>query len=305
MYTRYFNTSFALLTLCFASTNASADEQRVQFAFDASAGIEYDSNVALQDLDASSGEADTATILDAGLDLTFLAGDNSSIRLGYDVSATAYRDFSEYDLTLHHFNADFGRRGKYLDVAIAGDRFEGILDGDDYVSYTQVSPSVSHLFGRSLFLRGAFVAGEKQYDELATRNADKDALRLDTYWLFDGMDRYLSVGLEKSSEEGSDPELDFEAALVCIAYTHTFVLPLIELQLKAQVRYEERDYLNVTQSIAAQRKDQRLRTALSTRIPFGDHVQLEANIEHTDNTSNLASAELDKLVLRIGLAVQF
>lgn len=297
--------AFALFAFCFAGTTASAGDQPVTFGFDASAGVEYDSNVALQDLDASSGEADTATVLDAGVDMTIAAGSNGTIRLGYDVSATAYQDFSEYDLTLHHVNLDLGRRGRWLDAGIAVDRFDGVLDGEDYVSYTQLSPSISRLFGTRLFLRGAYVTANKEYDGLSFRDADFDAIRVDTYWLLDGMDRYWSIGLRRSTENANDAELDFDAALLAIAYGHNFKLPSITLQVKAHLRYEQRDYLNVTQSIGSRRKDLRLRSGLSAILKFNEYVQLEADVELTNNTSNLATAELEKSTLGVKLAINF
>jgi len=297
--------ALALLSLCFAATNASAAEHRVQFGFDAAAGFEYDSNVTLQDLDASSGEADTATMLDAALNMRIAAGDNVSLRFGYDISATTYQNYSEYDLTLHHFNMGLSRRGRYADVTIAVDRFDGVLDGEDYVSYTQVSPGIARLFGSSVYLRGAYVAADKEYDETSTRNAKSKAVRVDTYWLLDGMDRYWSVGLQKSSEDATDAELDFGAALLGITYAHSFELRSMTLQLKARLRLEERDYLNVTQSIGARREDKRLRSGLSVLIPFSDQVKLEANIELTDNTSNLDTAALERTTFGLNLAVSF
>ena len=297
--------ALVLLPLCLAGTSVAADDQPMQFGFDASAGFEYDSNVALQDLDASSGEADTATLLDAGLYVQVAAGASGSVRLGYDVSATAYQDFSEYDLTLHHVNLDLSRSGRFFDAAIAVDRFDGVLNGDDYVSFTQVSPSISRLFGDRVFLRGAYIAAEKEYDALSTRNADSAAVRIDTYWLLDGMDRYWSIGLRKSTEDAQDPELDFDAALLAIAYAHSFELPSMTLQFKAQIRYEERDYLNITQSIGSRRKDERFRGGLSAIVPFNKYVQLEADVELTDNQSNQATAELERMKFGVNLAVNF
>jgi hypothetical protein len=48
----------------------------------------------------------------------------------------------------------------------------------------------------------------------------------------------------------------------------------MQLNLKAQLRYEQRDYANVTEAIEMRRSDTRLRTALTAAIPFNDHVQL-------------------------------
>ncbi len=297
-------TAIATMTTLY-SIDCYADPQRVDFDFDASAGLEHDSNVGLVELDNNSGEADSATLLAAGLNVTLAMSKQTSLRVGYDYSDTSYQQYSDFDLALHHAVAELAYSGRHIDLAVAADRYEGVLDGEDYLTLTQYSPSMSKLIGSRLFVRGAYIAASKEYDLLDTRNAESDAARLDTYWLFDGMNRYLSLGLQKIAEDAVDPELTYDGMQAAIAYGHTVKFPLMRLQLKAQLRYEQRDYANVTQSINARRDDQRLRGSLVASIPFTDYLEVEATVEHTDNESNLDSASIDKMVYGLGLAVRF
>ena len=294
----------SLFALTF-SDDSFADDQRFRFGFDASAAVEHDSNVAIIDLDANSGEADTATVLDAGLDLRISLSKKASLTVAYDYSGTSYREYSEFDLELHHAMAEAAVQTRYVDLAVGADRFEGILDGENYLTLTRVSPSIARLFGNRVYARAAYIETEKEYDQYESRNAESDAIRLDTYVLFDGMDRYLSLGVQTSSEDALDAQLDFDGVQAMLGYGHTFKLPLMQLQLKAQLRYEDRDYLNVTESIGEPRSDQRWRSSLTATIPFTDHVKLEASVEHSDNESNLDSAVLDKVVYGLGLNLQF
>jgi hypothetical protein len=164
---------------------------------------------------------------------------------------------------------------------------------------------VAKLFGNRVYLRAAYITSSKDYDLLSTRNADGVAARFDTYLLLHGMDHFVSLGLQQGNEDAVDDQLDFETMQATLAYGYKLRLPLMQLNLKAQVRYEQRDYTNVTETIEARRDDTRLRTSLVAAIPFNDHVQLTGSIERTDNESNLESAVIEKMGYGIGLKLTF
>lgn len=304
------NTRIVLLSIAFLATatpsvDSYANEQGINFGLDAAAGVEYDSDVGLVELDRKSGEADSATIATAGLDMTVTTGNPLSLRFAYDYSDTAYRQFSEFDLGLHHGHAEIMLNSRRFDASIATDRYEGVLNGDHYLALTQYSPSVSTFLGSRVYARGAFIASSKTYDDLSSRNASSGALRLDTYVLLDGMNRYVSLGWQQAREDAVDAELDFDSVQFALGYGQKITLPLMELMLKANTRYEQRNYRNVTGSIDAHRKDTRLRGSLVAAIPFTDHIKLEGAIERADNRSNLDSAAVDKVVYAVKLRMQF
>lgn len=294
-----------IVAASFIGMTANAAEKGIELDFNLSASVEQDSNVSIAELDTNSGEADTATVLQAGAKLKIPVSEHWSLRGTYGYTDTAYREFSEYDLGLHQLGLEAAFSSRYADAGILADRYEGILDGEDYLSLTRVSPNLSKLVGSRLFLRGAYIDSRKEYDSLPTRNADGSAVRLDGYLLLDGMDRYLSVSVQSDDEDAVDPELDYEGMTYSLGYGHKMRFSLMRLHLKARLRLEDRDYLDVTQSIGAKRSDQRWRGSLTAAIPFSDMVKLEGSAEHTDNRSNLESAVIDKWVYRLGLSLQF
>lgn len=294
-----------VLLAALLNANAFAGERSVKFDFEASAGVESDSNVGIVDLDNSSGEADRASVLTAGAKLSIPLGQPVTLRVGYDYSDTSYQEFSEFDLDLHHALAEVLFSNRHIDLALTADRYEGVLDGESYLTFDQASPSVAKLFGKRVYLRAAYITSSKEYDQLSTRNADGTAARLDTYLLLNGMDHYLSLGLQQGNEDAIDDELDYDGVQATLGYGYKLRLPLMQLNLKAQLRYEQRDYANVTAAIDMPRNDQRLRKALTASVPFNDHLQLTGSIEHTDNDSNLESAVIDKMVYGIGLRLTF
>ena len=305
MNTRTLIATFAISLMTLLHVDAYAGERSVDFGFEASAGVETDSNVGIVEIDDTSGEADRASVLTAGFNLAVPVGKPLTLRLGYDYSGTSYQEFSEFDLDLHHALAEITFSNRHIDAALSADRYEGVLDGEQYLSFEQFSPSLAKLIGSRVYLRAAYIASTKDYDLLSTRNADGVAARLDTYLLLNGMDHFLSLGLQQGNEDAVDDQLDFDTWQASVAWGYRLRLPLMQLNLKAQLRYEQRDYANVTEAIGMRRDDTRLRTSLVAAIPFNDHLQLTGSVERSDNDSNLESAVIEKTVYGIGLKLTF
>lgn len=303
MYKRIFQG--IVLTIITISSHSLADEDTSRFAFNGGANILYDSNVNLSGVDASTGEADTASKFDAGISATFKPHARTSLTFAYDYSATSYERFSEFDLVLHHAGAAFSYTGFGMDAGLSADKYFALLDGEDYLDITQFAPSISRLFGSRFYVRAGYTASTKQYDALPQRNADSGAWRVDNYLLLDGMNRYLALGLQTTTEDAVDPELDYESVTAMLTYGQRTDIGFMPLQLKAQLRMERRDYNNVNADIGAPREDDRLRSTVSAEIPFSDHISLQGRVEHYDNDSNLATAMLDKFVYQLGLTASF
>ena len=294
------------LAILGAAPAATAADKTWRFDFDVAAGAQYDSNVGVVDLDTSSGEADSVILLSGGGKLSFAPAKLPfSFSAGYDYSGTSYMRFEEFDLDLHHGVAELQYSNSYFDAALAYDQYEGVLDGESYVSISQVSPSIAHLFGSRVYTRAAWIASTRDYDLQSARNAENSALRLDTYVLLDNLDRYVSLGIQLTDETAASDEFEYSGYQVSLAYMHTFDLELTQLKLKSSLRYEDRDYAFDTPSIGAPRQDQRWRVGVEGEVPFSDHVSLHAILEHTDNSSNLDAAAVQKDTAGIELRIAF
>ena len=291
-------------TLTFAVA-AHAEERKASFDAEFGAGFSHDSNVGIADIDSNSGTSDTARTLEAGLSSKIPLSNALNLRLGYDYSDTAYSELSEYDLGLHHGVVELGFDTAGWVTALTVDRYVAFLDGDEYLGITQVSPNLSKLFGNVLYLRLAYTDASKEYDTLTNRDADNESLRVDAYWLIDGMDRYVAVGLQSGEENAVDDELDYDSFMSMLTLGQTLSALPLPVELKAQLKLENRDYRNVTESIQSLRRDDRLRASLSATIPLNDHFELQGRIERSDTESNLDSADVDKMVYGLSLSATF
>ncbi|MDX1517836.1 MAG: hypothetical protein R3288_13405 [Woeseiaceae bacterium] len=297
--------NLALLTSLSFAAAVQADDRKASVDAEFGAGFSHDSNVGIADIDNNSGSSDTARTLEAGISSKIPLANALNLRLGYDYSDTAYSELSEFDLGLHHGTVELGFEAAGFNTALTADRYVAYLDGDEYLAITQVTPNVSKLFGDSVYLRLAFTDASKEYDTLTTRDADNESLRVDAYWLIDGMDRYIAVGLQTAEEDALDDELDYDAFMSMLTLGQTLSALPLPVEFKAQLKLENRDYRNVTESIQALRRDDRLRASLSATIPLSDHFEVEGRIERSSTESNLDAADVDKMVYGLSLSASF
>ncbi|MBT8100618.1 MAG: hypothetical protein KJO82_12755 [Gammaproteobacteria bacterium] len=303
------NTRFALIAL-FTSWIAGTPLAQAgdwQFTADASAGASYDNNVGIEDLDTNAQEADSIVELSAGGSVSYTPTEQPfSLRVGYDYSGTSHSRFQDFDLDLHHAVAAIDYRHAGFDAALTFDQYVGVLDGANYVSISQVSPSIGRLFGESLYVRAAWLASTRDYDVLTERSANNSAGRIDTYLLFDGLDRYLSLSLQTIDEDARASEFDYEGFKTGVGYTHTFALSSMRLKLKSGLRFEDRTYAaSAAEGTDEARTDQRWRATLGAEVPFSEHVSIHGMLEHTNNASSLESARLNKFSAGLELRVSF
>ena len=289
----------SILLLALAGTARAGD---ASFDVDASLGVRSDDNVALIDTDSLAGEADTALELEAGVGAKFRLTKQLRAEFDYDISRTDYRELDTFDLDLHHARAGLGLQLGLSDVSVSVDRFEGILDGDDYLEMTQWSPAVSRLFGQTLFLRAALTSAETRYDSIDARNASSDAIRGDAYWLLDGMRHFLALGIETKSENANDDGFDYDSRMAVATWGYRFAKA--KTSLRAQLRYEERDYAEPLES-GERRVDERLRGRLSVEMPMTDFLSITALVERTDNASLYEPARLDRTVYAMEVGIAF
>lgn len=282
-----------------------AEDERFDFGFDATVGGQYDSNVALVDLDSNAGEPDLSTLLEAGISLQTALTDNTSLKLGYDYSGTSYKTYSEFDLALHHGHASVTTRRDTFDAGISLDRYEGVLSGDDYLSLTQLSPNVSRLFGERWYVRGAFLLTDKSYATVEARDATARAARADVYYLMEGLRHYVALGTQFTSEDATDSAYDFAGTQAIVTYGREVQWLAADIDLKAQFRFENRDYEGANTIGEETRRDRRMRLRLSMAFPFSDHVSLDTWLEQTHNQSTLEEANLDRTIVGTQLSVSF
>lgn len=296
-------TTLAILLAALLAAQASRAGDDATFDVRAAAGYQHDSNVSVDELDTNTGESDSALRLELDINGNVRLSDSVSVRGGYGQRRTNYSAFSEFDTAIHSLTGEIAWRVAGFDTALALRHFAATLDSDRFLDIRQVSPSAGRLIGRTLYVRGAFTDSDKSYAERGERDASNRAVEVDAYWLLDGMDRYVSLGYRRDTEDARDDELDYNGDRFKLTVGQS--LESLPLTLKAQWQLENRDYRNVTEAIGDTRRDRRSRTSLNADWQFSEHVGLEGAASYADYRSNLDGAQFDEVIYSLSLAASF
>jgi hypothetical protein len=268
-------------------------------------GIEYDSNVAVLELDTSTDAGDRSLLLDFGVGYDKPDTGRFDLQAGYDFSQSLHDDFDSFDVRIHRgsgtLSYDLGR----VDVGATLQHAYAELDGNEFLTLQQISPYVSKLVGRRLFLRFAYAHSDKDFAGNATRSANADALSADAYVFIDGLRTYLVFGLRLDDENAIDPQFDYGGDVLRAQLAKRLQALDRELTLRASLRFENRDYDAATPSIGNPRRDDRRQLELSLDVPMGRRTTAQVVYEHADNSSNLPSVDFAEDVLSLKFQSRF
>lgn len=296
----------AVLVAALGAAPAMADESgESPWSGNFGIGAEYDSNVAVLELDATSGESDYAGLIDFGLAYGRDLGENADIKIGYGFSQSLHDEFDEFDLRIHRGSLDTGYDFGVFEAGVMGHYAHASLDGDEFLVLKQVSPYLSKLFGESLFLRGAYVHTDKDYEDNPGREADKRAWSADAFVFLNGLTTYLVFGYERADEDAVDGRFDYDGRQFSAQFVQRIHTAQRALVFKARAQYEERDYSEPTPSIGAERRDERYRFKASLDIPLSERVTASTVYRYADNRSNLPAVDFEQHVASLMLGLEF
>ena len=77
-----------------------------QFSAEAGIGVEYDSNVSVEEVDRNSNQGDYALTMDLGLEAQKDLSSKLEVAVTYDFSQSLYKDFSQVDRQTHILGTD-------------------------------------------------------------------------------------------------------------------------------------------------------------------------------------------------------
>ncbi len=275
------------------------------WTLEAGAGLEYDTNVSVSEVDLSSGESDYALTADFQIGVRQRFSERTQGSLTYDISQSNYREFSRVDRLTHFLGADLNTEIGGASAGISAYYIDSRLDGDGFLSFLRVSPALSGFVSQRWFARGAYVYSERSIDERPRRNALTHAGEIDLYYFHRGLRSYANVGYRYRDEEAVADEFDFGAHSFKLRYIRRFDLFGRQAKAEAALRYELRDYRNDEPTIEEPRNDDRLRWKLDFEIPVSSHFTWQWYYSYGDYTSNLPRADFTQTIVGTRLQYQW
>jgi hypothetical protein len=283
---------------------AGENGQKAPFALEFSTGAEYDSNVAVIELDTSTGDSDVASVSDFHMGFDTKRPKSWSFDVAYDFSQSLYQEFDAYDLRIHRGSAGGGYDFGAVEAGMSYEYVSAALASGEDLTLRRITPHLGTLLGKRLYLRLAWDRVDKKYAMSLERDATTDSPSLDAYVFIDGVKSYLVFGCQHVKENAADDTFDYEGGKLKLQLTQRFMLGSHGLTLKTGLRYESRTYSAPLLPINPRREDQRGRVELELEAMMSRHMFLRARYEYAHNRSTEASVNFDENVASIGLGAR-
>ncbi len=280
------------------STPVAAEENGGrQWSAELGVGVEYDSNVSVDEVDVTSSQGDYALTLDAGFALKQPLSGSANAALTYDFSSSNYREFSEVDRQTHMFGLDLNVSYAGMNPGITLYYIDSRLDGSQFLQLSRYSPYVSGFLSKRWFARGAYVYSDKTIQNQEARDATTHAGEGDLYFFVRGLRTYFNFGYRYRNENARADQYDYLSNAVKLRFIQRFELFSRLTKLELAWRYEDRKYQSDTPSIGEKRHDQRNRLRVDYQIPVFARGAIQFFAGYADYDSNYPPAAYDQTLV--------
>ncbi|CBL45801.1 Hypothetical protein HDN1F_22180 [gamma proteobacterium HdN1] len=268
------------------------------------AGMEYDSNVGIEEADITSGVGDSASDLSLGISYDHKI-DHVNLSASYQLQDTRWQEYAEFNSQLHIgvLRAGYQMGVQGVDFSLA--QAYGQVDGKDFLRLTRASPAYSRLIGNRWYVRTQADFSRKDFSQYDSRNSDSFAGNLYLYRFLDRTRFYLSGQMQLKSERAANEIYSYSGALAKIQIKRDFRIFDKKLSSRLHARIETRDYEGWRSDIRAARQDLRYRVAFENELAFNRHWQLQAKLQQEWFDSNLPVADYRQWRASLGLVWEF
>jgi hypothetical protein len=293
------------LFLCAGTASPAATQADASVSATVAAGIAYDSDVAVLDLDKTSGTSDLAALLELGLAWQWRRAGGPGIRAGYDLSQARQFDLREFDQRTQRFSLEASASRGETEFGLLLNRADATLGGERFLQFSQASPYVSRRFAERLVLRMAWAWTDKDFSTHTARDARGRTLSGDAFVLLDGIRHYLMLGYRHDDERAQSKAFEYTGNRWSAHWIRRVAAGRHEPLLRAGLRYEERHYAGAGLLLDAPRRDQRVRLETRIELPVSPRLTGVASYEFADHRSNLAAVDFSEQLLALTLRAQF
>lgn len=273
------------------------------YSFEAAAGLEYDSNVDVIDLETQTALGDFAGTFDFAAEYETKIGRRGELGFGYEFEKELRFELTDFSSQMHVGSIDYGT--KFGDLKIgAGYRLTHYrLGGDGFLRVNRIRPyaALRAFDGKAMF-RASYFFKDKRFIERPDRSAEVHAVGADVFYYLNGRKTYLIAGYRFETEDAEASQYDFDSHHVSVRLLQRIPINRRSARLQVGWRYEDRDYKSVTPSIGVVRDDSRNRVNASLEVPFGARFFAEAEFRRDFFESNLPAADFKQSVtsMRVG-----
>ena len=299
--------AFTAATPGYAQPERTGSEQTEENRFSAelSAGLQYSSKLAIDEVDVVADDGDVAALLGVDLGYEFDITSKTELDINYSLSQSIHEELEQFDLQSHfgvaNLSQDFGR----VDVGLSYRYLDSSLDGSGFMKYRQTAPYLTALLGNKVFVRAEYGQADRDFDTESDRDADVESVGTDWFFFLGSPRTYVLLGYRIDQHDAFSAEHDYDQDNVKLHFVKRFKLFGNSGKFNVGLRYETRDYQNITASIGAPREDERRKLRLSLELPFTDRFGTEIKYEVRDTESNLPEADRGEQVGSVEFVAKF
>ncbi|WP_225206043.1 hypothetical protein [Novosphingobium huizhouense] len=263
------------------------------------AGVQYDSNISIEEADIPTRRGDEALLLQASVQLTAAETKRSTLRFGYSYDDERNRTLDQVSITFHGVSAGVTRRIGRAALAADYQYSHVLLGGHPYLDIHSVSPSIAGFVDRNLYLRLGATWQSKGFTDVDALDADTTLVSLDGYRFFARRKGYVALGLRADSEHTRAAQYRFGAVQGSLRLQVPIRVGRGQWKARAGLAYQEREYLAPFPSIRTERHETRLTLSGGLEVPVTGGVTLRPQARYIDRHSNVAFYDYREHVLSV------
>ncbi len=266
---------------------------------DLEAGVLYDSNVDVDENDASSSISDSAVTFEIDAAYKLLNSDNSRIELGYNFFQSLYQDLSAFNYQTHKPEISAWTKLGGVKLGIGYMYSNAQYDGAFFQQQHVFTPSISGMLSDNLQFTATYRYVDKNYNVLDNgRDAQTQQPAGDLQFYFDRANKgYFSVGGTYTLEDTTDAAYDYNGLTGRAAVQFPVAVFGKGGKLKLSYAYLMRDYEDITStSIGEKREDRRHTFRAHGEVDLTANLTAIAEYRFVDRSSNLASANYSESI---------
>ena len=289
---------------------AKAAEQ--SWSAEASAGLQYDSKVIVEETDVASDDGareagsvllddrDGASIFDLRLDYEIDLDSDTSLELGYNFALAKYFEYTNFDRQIHNVTGILRHQFGAVNAGASYGLYHARLDGEGFLTLHRASPYVSFRPGSNTYLWLSYAYSDYDLIGRTARDADAHQLYADLYYFLDGTSRYFRIGYE--IRDAKDGQFSFDGNSLKAGFVTALPLGERESSLNIGYEFEHRNYEGITPSIGDRRDDSRHTLTGAFEFELSERWHALLAYRYRDSASNLAVADYEeqRIELRLG-----
>lgn len=284
---------------------ASAMAAAPEFKFELETGTEYDSNLAVIELDQYSAASDWALVANARAYGQWKPDDKTNLKAGASYNSKTWQELSSYDLAIPQFFVDANRAFSWTTLGASYHYADAKLDGTDFLTLKQSSLYLSRLFNKRVYLRGAVNYQEKDFPISAERNAQNLMLAGDMFIFFNNAKTFFALGFNLDDEKARADYFGYDGFSLRTSINQRFSLWSKSNKIQLGATYEDRDYAAVNPELDAVRRDTRNIVNLEWQIETTDWLTLSSSVERGNYQSNYDAADYTETRASLTLKASF